>query len=164
MIQIDGRQTIERLQAEKPHGLTINLDYTENIAPPDAERVIVLMGSGAEAAHETVEHLVAALGASGVDNALVEINGPEVPAMDGSALAFVQAIRAVGTAIVTLLVIMALVTWVYPSDIWRVAPIRLCPKRLTPQDVVCLQLPMKTRSISLIMYYRITLHRGSMLE
>ena len=33
-------QTIERIQAEKPHGLTINLDYTENIAPPDAERVL----------------------------------------------------------------------------------------------------------------------------
>jgi basic membrane protein A len=33
-------QMIERLQAEKPHGLTINLDYTENVAPPDAERVL----------------------------------------------------------------------------------------------------------------------------
>lgn len=33
-------QTIDRLKAEKPHGLTINLDYTENVAPPDAERVL----------------------------------------------------------------------------------------------------------------------------
>lgn len=33
-------QTIERLKAEQPHGLTINLDYTENVAPPDAERVL----------------------------------------------------------------------------------------------------------------------------
>jgi basic membrane lipoprotein Med (substrate-binding protein (PBP1-ABC) superfamily) len=33
-------QAIDRLQEEKPHGLTINLDYTENVAPPDAERVM----------------------------------------------------------------------------------------------------------------------------
>jgi basic membrane lipoprotein Med (substrate-binding protein (PBP1-ABC) superfamily) len=33
-------QTMERLKAEKPHGLTINLDVTENVAPPDAERVL----------------------------------------------------------------------------------------------------------------------------
>ena len=31
---------MERLKAEKPHGLTINLDVTENVAPPDAERVL----------------------------------------------------------------------------------------------------------------------------
>lgn len=33
-------QTMDRLKAEKPHGLTINLDVTENVAPPDAERVL----------------------------------------------------------------------------------------------------------------------------
>ena len=33
-------QTMERLQAEKPHDLTITFDYTENVAPPDAERVL----------------------------------------------------------------------------------------------------------------------------
>jgi basic membrane lipoprotein Med (substrate-binding protein (PBP1-ABC) superfamily) len=33
-------QTMERLKEAKPHGLTINLDVTENVAPPDAERVL----------------------------------------------------------------------------------------------------------------------------
>src|SRR6187455_107976 len=38
---------------------------------------------------ETVEHLLAALTALGIDNAIVELNHPEVPIMDGSAAPFV---------------------------------------------------------------------------
>jgi UDP-3-O-[3-hydroxymyristoyl] N-acetylglucosamine deacetylase len=41
---------------------------------------------------ETVEHLLAALTALGVDNAIVELNSPEVPIMDGSAAPFVHLI------------------------------------------------------------------------
>ena len=37
----------------------------------------------------TVEHLMAAFYGMGIDNALVELNGPEVPAMDGSAAPFI---------------------------------------------------------------------------
>ena len=44
----------------------------------------------------TVEHLMAAFYGEGIDNALVEIDSPEVPIMDGSALDFVDAIRSVG--------------------------------------------------------------------
>ncbi|MGL5034963.1 MAG: UDP-3-O-acyl-N-acetylglucosamine deacetylase [Microcystaceae cyanobacterium] len=44
----------------------------------------------------TVEHLLAALVASGVDAARIEIDGPEVPLLDGSALPWVEAIAAVG--------------------------------------------------------------------
>ena len=44
----------------------------------------------------TVEHLMAAFYGEGVDNALVEIDAPEIPIMDGSAVDFVDAIRAVG--------------------------------------------------------------------
>jgi UDP-3-O-[3-hydroxymyristoyl] N-acetylglucosamine deacetylase len=44
----------------------------------------------------TVEHLLAALKLFGVDNALIEVEGPEVPIMDGSAIAFCEAILAVG--------------------------------------------------------------------
>ena len=46
----------------------------------------------------TVEHLMAALRGLGVDNALIEVDGPELPIMDGSAQVFVEAIRAVGLA------------------------------------------------------------------
>ena len=38
---------------------------------------------------ETVEHLLAALTALGIDNVIVELNSPEVPIMDGSAAPFV---------------------------------------------------------------------------
>jgi UDP-3-O-[3-hydroxymyristoyl] N-acetylglucosamine deacetylase len=41
---------------------------------------------------ETIEHLLAALTALGIDNAIVELNSPEVPIMDGSAAPFVYLI------------------------------------------------------------------------
>lgn len=46
----------------------------------------------------TVEHLMAALSAAGVDAALIDIDGPEVPILDGSAAPFLDAIRAAGLA------------------------------------------------------------------
>ncbi|MES2645709.1 MAG: bifunctional UDP-3-O-[3-hydroxymyristoyl] N-acetylglucosamine deacetylase/3-hydroxyacyl-ACP dehydratase [Bacteroidota bacterium] len=44
----------------------------------------------------TVEHILAALVAMGVDNCLIQINGPEVPIMDGSSLPFVKVIESSG--------------------------------------------------------------------
>lgn len=44
----------------------------------------------------TVEHLCAALGGLGVDNCVVEVSGPEIPILDGSALPFARAILSVG--------------------------------------------------------------------
>ena len=44
----------------------------------------------------TVEHLMAALSASGVDNVLVEIDGVEVPIMDGSSAPFMTLIETAG--------------------------------------------------------------------
>ncbi len=44
----------------------------------------------------TIEHLMAALAGSRIDNALVELDGPEVPIMDGSAAPFVHLIERVG--------------------------------------------------------------------
>ena len=46
----------------------------------------------------TVEHLMAALAASGIDNASVEVDGPELPIMDGSARPFLALIRRAGLA------------------------------------------------------------------
>lgn len=43
----------------------------------------------------TTEHLLAALACLGIDNARVELNGPEVPIMDGSAAPFVHVIRRI---------------------------------------------------------------------
>src|SRR6201996_7942275 len=44
----------------------------------------------------TAEHVLAALRGMGVDNATIEIDGPEVPIMDGSAAPFVTAIEQAG--------------------------------------------------------------------
>ena len=44
----------------------------------------------------TIEHAMAALYAAGVDNVMIEVNGPEIPILDGSAIKFVEAIEKVG--------------------------------------------------------------------
>src|SRR6187455_482507 len=45
---------------------------------------------------DTVEHLMAALVSLGIDNAIVELNSPEVPIMDGSAAPFVYLVNEAG--------------------------------------------------------------------
>ena len=63
-------------------------------AVSSTERCTTLTACGASVA--TVEHLLAALSGLGIDNALIEIDAGECPAMDGSAAPFVDLIRAVG--------------------------------------------------------------------
>lgn len=46
----------------------------------------------------TVEHALAALYALGVDNCLIQVNGPEIPILDGSAELYVEQIKRVGLA------------------------------------------------------------------
>src|SRR5262245_25898951 len=46
----------------------------------------------------TIEHLMSALRGCGVDNAIIELDAGEVPAMDGSAMPFVELIEAAGLA------------------------------------------------------------------
>ena len=52
--------------------------------------------SNSEVKISTVEHLLSALAGLGIDNALVELDGPEVPIMDGSARPFVFMIQSAG--------------------------------------------------------------------
>ena len=47
----------------------------------------------------TVEHLMSAFSGMGVDNAVVEVDAPEIPIMDGSARPFVDLLKEVGTQI-----------------------------------------------------------------
>ncbi len=44
----------------------------------------------------TVEHVMAGIYAIGIDNLIVEVDGPEVPIMDGSSAPFIEAIESVG--------------------------------------------------------------------
>ena len=46
----------------------------------------------------TVEHLLSAVAGLGIDNLIVEVDSPEIPIMDGSALPFVYLIQSVGIA------------------------------------------------------------------
>jgi len=58
------------------------------------ERATTLVQGNAKI--HTVEHVISALSGLGVDNALIEMDANEPPILDGSALAFVQAIQAAG--------------------------------------------------------------------
>ncbi len=60
----------------------------------DTERGTTLEQNGAKIA--TTEHLLAALVGLEIDNALIEVSGPEVPIMDGSSKLFVQALEKAG--------------------------------------------------------------------
>jgi UDP-3-O-[3-hydroxymyristoyl] N-acetylglucosamine deacetylase / 3-hydroxyacyl-[acyl-carrier-protein] dehydratase len=53
------------------------------------------IGKGDAQIH-TVEHLLATLSGLGIDNLEIEINGPELPGLDGSAAGFVKAIKEAG--------------------------------------------------------------------
>lgn len=59
-------------------------------------RLCTLLANPAGVEVSTVEHLMAALAGCGIHNALIEIDGPEVPILDGSAVPFVQAFLARG--------------------------------------------------------------------
>ena len=63
-----------------------------------ATELCTVLGDVETGAVATVEHLMSALYGLGVDNALIEIDGPEMPILDGSALPFVQAIDQIGIA------------------------------------------------------------------
>lgn len=60
----------------------------------DTSRGTTLESSGVKVS--TVEHILAALVGMGIDNCLVEVNGPEIPIMDGSSEPFVSLIEKAG--------------------------------------------------------------------
>ena len=90
------------LPAKEKHGYQfqrIDLEGQPTVkADPDnvvsTERGTTLEKNGAKV--YTIEHLLAALYALQVDNALIQIDGPEIPIMDGSSKPFLDAIKAVG--------------------------------------------------------------------
>src|SRR6185295_2089811 len=65
----------------------------------DVSRGTTIAQNGARVV--TVEHLLAALVGTEIDNALIELDGPEVPIMDGSSRMFVEAILDSGIEIQT---------------------------------------------------------------
>ncbi|MCA3563869.1 MAG: UDP-3-O-acyl-N-acetylglucosamine deacetylase [Methylocystis sp.] len=61
-----------------------------------ATELCTVIGEPSGASVSTIEHLMAALAGMGVDNVIAEIDGPEVPIMDGSSCLFVDAIDQAG--------------------------------------------------------------------
>ncbi len=62
----------------------------------DQSPLCTRLANGFGASVSTVEHLMAALVGCGVHNALIEVTGPEIPIMDGSASLFVRGILGCG--------------------------------------------------------------------
>lgn len=94
--------TIEILPAPEKHGYKFQRVDLEGqpIIPADCDLVIstdrgTTLEKG-EARVYTTEHVLAALVGCQVDNALIQINAPEIPIMDGSSLPFVEAMEKVG--------------------------------------------------------------------
>jgi UDP-3-O-[3-hydroxymyristoyl] N-acetylglucosamine deacetylase/3-hydroxyacyl-[acyl-carrier-protein] dehydratase len=80
---------IQRIDLE---GMPIIDAIAENVV--DTQRGTVL-GKG-DARVSTVEHGLSALYALGVDNCLIQVNGPEFPILDGSAIQYVERIKEIG--------------------------------------------------------------------
>ncbi len=88
--------------APENHGYKIQRIDLDNMPKIDAvaENVIdtqrgTVLGKG-DARVSTVEHGLSALYALGVDNCLIQVNGPEFPILDGSAIKYVEKIKEVG--------------------------------------------------------------------
>jgi UDP-3-O-[3-hydroxymyristoyl] N-acetylglucosamine deacetylase len=67
-----------------------------NAGSVTATELATVLGDGSGPGVSTIEHIMAALCGLGVDNAIIELDGPEAPIMDGSAAPFVDAIDQVG--------------------------------------------------------------------
>ena len=62
----------------------------------EASQLCTLLKNDDGVSVSTIEHLMAAFSGMGIDNALVMVDGPEVPIMDGSAMPFIRAIAEAG--------------------------------------------------------------------
>ncbi len=72
-------------------------DITASWRQVSSTRLCTTIANQHGASVATIEHLMSALSGAGIDNAVIEIDGPEVPAMDGSAAPFLFLIDCAGT-------------------------------------------------------------------
>jgi UDP-3-O-[3-hydroxymyristoyl] N-acetylglucosamine deacetylase / 3-hydroxyacyl-[acyl-carrier-protein] dehydratase len=79
----------KRIDAENQPTIPVDADFVT-----DTARGTTISHEGASVS--TIEHLIAALLGMNYDNALIEIDGPEVPIMDGSSAAFVALLETAG--------------------------------------------------------------------
>lgn len=94
--------TMKLIPTEADFGIQFIRTDIQNAKPMKANALTVgttenatTLGSGIEAIH-TVEHLLGTFYGLGVNNCLIEIDGPEVPIMDGSGASFVFLLKETG--------------------------------------------------------------------
>jgi len=85
---------IKFIRSDLEPGISIPALY-DSVCATDLCTVI---GDGSGASVSTIEHLMSALSALGIDNAIIEVDGAETPIMDGSSALFVEAIEEAGIA------------------------------------------------------------------
>ncbi len=100
------RTSIKLIPAPCNSGITFKrLDLSgDNMIKANYKNVIgtnlgTTLTNEAGAKVSTVEHLMAAIWGSGIDNLIIEIDGPEIPIMDGSSEPFVFLIECAGVSI-----------------------------------------------------------------
>jgi UDP-3-O-[3-hydroxymyristoyl] N-acetylglucosamine deacetylase len=126
-VQAIYQTTIQRAVTLSGHGVHSNHPVSLTIHPADADHGVIFLRTGLanggeqiiEATHDrvsatalctvlgcqnsasvaTIEHLMAALMGLGIDNALIEIDGSEMPILDGSSELFVDAFDDAGVSI-----------------------------------------------------------------
>ena len=79
----------QRVDLEGKPFISANADFVV-----ETSRGTVLEENGVRI--HTVEHMLASLVGMGIDNVLIEMDGPEAPILDGSAIKYVDAIKSVG--------------------------------------------------------------------
>jgi UDP-3-O-[3-hydroxymyristoyl] N-acetylglucosamine deacetylase/3-hydroxyacyl-[acyl-carrier-protein] dehydratase len=90
--------------AEANHGFRFQrMDLPEQPVIPADVKMVISTNRGTtlkmgEAQVSTVEHVLSALTGLGIDNVLLEIDGPEMPIMDGTSMPFVTALQEAGKA------------------------------------------------------------------
>lgn len=98
--------TLSFLPAEPDSGIVFHLIDTLGVAHPvkalvsevGATDLSTRLANSAGMTVSTIEHVMAAIAGSGIDNMVLEIDGPEVPIFDGSSSAFLDAFNEAGVA------------------------------------------------------------------
>lgn len=113
----DGMKIVSR-------GRVMNADWS-NVRP---SRLCTLLASPDDSSFtlSTVEHLMSALAATGITDVVIEVDGPEIPILDGSARPFFDAILEAGTETVSgrrkRLIITEVVTFADGAAVARLLP------------------------------------------
>jgi UDP-3-O-[3-hydroxymyristoyl] N-acetylglucosamine deacetylase len=83
---------IKFIRSDLEPGISIPARY-DSVCATD---LCTAIGDASGASVSTIEHLMSALAALGVDNAIIEVDGAETPIMDGSSSIFVDAVEEAG--------------------------------------------------------------------